>query len=163
VIEKLYSLYFSEIVNYAASLTKSRPEAEDITQETFLRALANLDLLQELSDQQCRSWLYKTTRNIFVDRVRKNARQFPEEITDGYADDLSVFTVAELLKSLPQEEASLFWLRYFWGYRASELAAMYAMPPGTIRSKLWSARKKLRDMLESQRREENENHEKTSN
>lgn len=153
MIEKLYTVYFSEMVSYTAAMTKNRSEAEDIVQETFLRAMANLNVLSSLSDAQCRSWLYKTAKNIFIDRVRKNSRisleeSFPD-LSEEYSDDLSILAVAELLKVLPEDESLLFRLRYFCGYNSSELASLYSIPPGTVRSKLSSARKKLKDILKT--------------
>lgn len=147
MIEKLYTVYFSEVANFLTTLTKNRSDAEDITQETFLRAMSNLDLLERLSPSQCRGWLYRTAKNIFIDRVRRAARASAEEAMEAYTDDLGAVAVAELLDKLPQEEADLFRLRYFSGYNSSELSALLSIPPGTIRSRLSSARKKLKKML----------------
>lgn len=150
MLTELYEKYYSEILSFCISLTKNLHTAEDITQEAFMRMLANADTLSELTAPQCRSWLYKTAKNIFIDRVRRQRRESAAKIVEeSTEDDFSMVMVAQLLYKLPQPEGALFRLRYFEGYNASELGEMFGLSPSTVRFKLSSARSMLRKMLNS--------------
>lgn len=155
MVEKLYSVYFSQIVSIILPMTGNKPEAEDVTQEAFIKALANLGVLSELSENQCKSWLIKTAKNLWIDRVRR--KKFSEPSSgEAFNDDLSVLAVSELLDNLPKEERDLFCLRYFCGYNSRELGKMYGIPEGTVRYKLSTARQKLRTLCAEA--EKNEKH-----
>ncbi len=144
----LYERHYNEILSFSMSLTKNLQAAEDITQEAFMRMLANSDTLLGLSQPQCRSWLYKTAKNIFIDRARKQRFEAETETEEkSTEDDLSSVMVAQLLYKLPQPEGALFRLRYFEGYNATELGEMFNLPPSTVRSKLSDARSILRRLL----------------
>lgn len=149
MIEELYTIHFQELLAYIVSACRNREEAEDIVQECFASAMANLDVLEELSRKQRRAWLYKCSKNIMIDRIRKKKSKpeiNPQESTN---DDLSIFSVNELLTKLPSDEATIFSMRYFYGYNSTEIGKKLSLPPGTVRSKLSSARSKLRRLSES--------------
>ncbi len=126
------------------SLSRSNTSmAEDIVQETFIKGLENAHILNELSEPQCRSWLYKTAKNIFIDRVRRIANEPMIEEPLFKEDDLSRIIVSQLCAYLPDKERVLFWMRYIDGYSSTELGEMFDLPPSTIRSRLSSARNKM--------------------
>lgn len=147
-ISQLYGSFYQEMLAYCTSLTKSKSSAEDLVQETYLRAMTHWDSLEDLSTGQCRAWLYKTARNLFIDQTRKLSREAPAD--DGQLDlasfeeDLSTAAVAQLVGRLPDSERPLFILRYFEGYNARELGDIFSLPPATVRSRLASAKSKLR-------------------
>ena len=143
MIAKFYTDYYENLIRFCLSLSGSMAMAEDIVQETFMRALENAQLFDELSEAQGRSWLYKTAKNLFIDKVRKQSRQTTMEDEASEEDDLSEIMVRLLVNQLPKEEATLFWMRYMEGYNSSELSELFHMSSSTIRSKLASARKKL--------------------
>ena len=144
MIEKLYSVYHNQLLWYCINLSGSnRAFAEDILQDTFMRALEHAHILNNLSDAQCLAWFYKTAKNIFIDKVRHAARE-PQIDNDLMAeDDLSEVIVRQLCNQLPEEERELFWMRYIDGYNSSELGELFDLSPSTIRARLSSARKKM--------------------
>lgn len=71
MIAKIYQLFFQELIRYVTKMTCDKAAAEDIVQETFLRAMEHAVILDDMDERQCRSWLYKTSRNIFIDKVRR--------------------------------------------------------------------------------------------
>lgn len=147
MIELLYSKYYSQLISFCHSVSRNQAFAEDVVQETFLRALANSDILNELPEYKCRAWLYRTAKNIMIDNARKMAKcPEPEEETFS-EDDHSRITVQMMCMQLPENERTLFRLRYFGGYNAAELGKMFDMPSATVRTKLASARTKLKKML----------------
>ena len=150
-VQELYMTFRKELTAYAISMAKNRDTADDLIQETFLRAMTHLDELQDLGQKQCRSWLYKTARNLYIDQVRKLSREVPQtgELLEQtfFEEDLSQGMVAQLVGRLPESERAIFHLRYFEGYNARELGELFSLPPATVRSRLASARGRLRGWL----------------
>lgn len=151
MVEELYTVLYDQLLRYCGALAQDRATAEDLLQETWVRALTHLEDLQELSLGQQRAWLYKTARNLYIDRVRKLGREVCVEQEDldrdMREDDLSALAVRQLVDRLPQEERALFSLRYFAGYNATELGDMFDLSPSTVRSRLASARRRLAGWL----------------
>ena len=152
MIEQLYQAHYQRLLRFCISLTKSTAQAEDIVQEAFLRALAHADTLQEMPEAKCLAWLYKAAKNLFIDQVRRAAKA-PVPVSEGFFDpDLSAMHVAQCLNQLPESERSLFSLRYFQGFNATELGVMFDLPASTVRARLSSARKTLQQLMESERK-----------
>ena len=144
MIEKLYENYHNQLLWYCLSLSgNNRALAEDIVQDTFMRGLINAHILNEMTEEQCHSWLYRTAKNIFIDKVRRTKNEPIPETDLVQEDDLSEVIVMQLLNQLPDEERTLFWMRYMQGYNSTELGEMFDLPPSTVRARLLSARKKI--------------------
>ncbi len=150
MITSLYTEYYGEILKYCCMLCGNRSEAEDLMQETFMKALSNCDLLQDLEDKQRRAWLYKTARNLFFDDCRKKAvaekygMTAAEEIFEG---GFSQVETAMILSKLPPDLSQVFIRRYFLGYSSREIAQEYGLTPSGIRTMLSRARQMLKDQL----------------
>lgn len=151
-LEELYGKFYKEILAYCAAMTKSAAAAEDLVQETYLRAMTHWGDLEDLSRGQCRAWLYKTARNLFIDQARKQSRETPADEEQlalaSFQEDLSQAAVAQLIGRLPEGEKALFTMRYFEGYSARELGEIFVLPPATVRSRLASAKRRLREWIE---------------
>jgi len=144
--------YHNELLWYCINLSgNDRAFAEDIVQDTFMRALENAHILNDMPESKCRSWLYKTARNIFIDKIRRINNEPQPDYNEFTEDDLSEVMVRQLCAHLPEEERELFWLRFMEGYNSTELGELYSLSPSTIRSKLSSARKKIRKMYLDQK------------
>ncbi len=147
MFEQLYRQHYQQLLRFCVSMTKNPALAEDIVQDAFMRALAHADLLQDLSEPKCLSWLYKTARNLFIDQARR-LKKLPKDESEGiFEADLSVVHVAGMINRLPESERTLFSLRYFHGYNATELGEMFDLPPSTVRARLMSARKTLQQLI----------------
>jgi RNA polymerase sigma-70 factor (ECF subfamily) len=149
MITELYTVYRAELLKYCCMICGNAGDAEDLLQETFMRALSNLDLLEELSDKERRAWLYKVARNLFYDACRRRAVEInnripAEEETDG---GFSEVETAAILSSLPPDLSQLFIKRYFVGYNSKELAEGFGLSPSGVRAALSRARKLLREKL----------------
>lgn len=151
-IENLYGQFRSDLLTYCTAMTKSRASAEDLVQETYLRAFTHWDDMEDLSTNQRRAWLYKTARNLFIDQMRKQSRETPSDEEQlalaSFEEDLSEAAVAQLIGRLPDTEKSIFYLRYFEGYNSKELGELFALPSATIRSRLASAKRRLREWID---------------
>ncbi|MBR3298010.1 MAG: RNA polymerase sigma factor, partial [Clostridia bacterium] len=71
MIAELYTKYRTELLKYCCMICGNVSDAEDLLQETFIKALSNLDLLEELGERERRAWLYKVARNLFYDACRR--------------------------------------------------------------------------------------------
>lgn len=148
MVEELYTAFYDNLLCYCFSLTHDHAAAEDLVQETYMRALHHVEDIQDSSHAQCRSWLYQTAKRLFIDRLRKLAREVCVEQEQlnlaSFEEDLTEIAVRQLLGCLPESERALFTLRYFEGYNATELGELFCLPPSTVRARLASARKHLR-------------------
>lgn len=146
MIEDLYEKYHAELIRWCRRMTQNESAAEDLVQEAFYRCTASYArswtawiLLQG------RAWLYRTVKNLFVDRFRRERREavmaeLPEE---ARYTDYGELENAQLLSGLPEEERILFTMRYLEGYNSRELGELFGIPPATVRMRLASARKHL--------------------
>lgn len=148
MIEKLYRMHYQELLHYVMTLTHSVAGAEDIVQETYMRAIGHADGLADASDAQRRAWLYRTAKNLFIDRFRRE-RHIACMDEEAYAasgfteDDLSEVEVGQMMQLLSKEDRSMFWMRYMEGYNATEIGEIFGLPPGTVRSRLALARHRV--------------------
>lgn len=151
-IEELYGRSYKEILAYCSAMTKDRTAAEDLVQETYMRAMTHWEDLEDLSRGQRRAWLYRTARNLFIDQVRKQSRETPVDEEQlalaAFQEDLSQAAVGQLIARLPEDEKALFTMRYFEGYNSKELGELFDLPPATVRSRLASAKRRLREWIE---------------
>ena len=158
-VEHIDGLY-----SYALMLSRNRSEAEDLVQETYVRALGAMGRLRPESN--VKSWLFTILRNIWLNqlRQRRTAPQIVEMDVEGInagigtktADDdpyaLYVSTVErnqvrEAIQQLPAESREIILLREFEELSYQEIATILECPTGTVMSRLARARAKLRALL----------------
>lgn len=150
--EELYESHYQELLAYGTRMTESKELAEDLVQETFVRALMNTETVVDLSQAQRRAWLFRTFKNLFFDRYRRAVleNEYVQNRQPGYTEDQGMQEIenAILLDSLAPQDRAIFQLRYFDGYSAQEISQMLELPPGTVRSKLSRCRKHLKQNLD---------------
>ena len=147
-MNELYAQHFEALARFCTMLSRDAEKGSDLAQETFLRALEHQEQLACLSQQEQRSWLYRTAKNLFLDEARRNLRLLNRQqlLYEGEGAEESGFAQTEvslLLLRLPPEMRTLFRMRYLEGYSASELGEIFNMPPATVRTKLSRARQLL--------------------
>ena len=112
MVEELYTDFYEQLLGWCTVQVHSRTAAEDLVQETFLRAMGHLEDLECLERAQRRAWLYRTAKNLAIDRARRQARETPAEEEQlalaGFEEDLSAVAVAQLVDRLPESERALF-------------------------------------------------------
>ena len=150
MIEKLYLTYRPELIRWCRNMTRDSSLAEELVQEAFLRAMLQEETLSVLGEKQRRSWLYRVIKNLYIDRKRRGSYEvmvdtFPESADES--DDVTNLEWEHLLESLPDMEGVLFTMRYLQGYNSEQLSQIFQIPSGTIRSKLSSARKHLKEAI----------------
>ena len=151
--DEIYKKYYPELLRWCLGACRDKELAEDLVQETFLKALQNADIFEDLGPCQRRAWLYRSVKNLLCDRYRRAVleseflQQNPD--TEEYMDPgIQRMENEMVLQILSPEDRMLFTLRYIEGYNASEISDMLAIPAGTIRAKLSRCRKILKNMME---------------
>ena len=154
MVEALYAELWEELAGWCRSMTGDRTLAEELVQEAFMRALLHEEELTGLNPQQRRAWMYRTVKNLFFDHRRREKRQAAlEEAAESAPEILSIdpgFSEREwmqLLARLPETERVLIVMRYLQGYNSTQIGQILELPPGTVRTKLASARKHLKEMI----------------
>ena len=150
MIEELYNKYHQELLGWCHSMTGNLHTAEELVQEAFLRAMLHEDILAALQEQQRRSWLYRTIKNLYVDRIRHRSKEtIVEEFRQQqkYSEEIARLEWDQLLETLPDLEGVIFSLRYLEGYNSNQIGEILSIPSGTVRFKLSSARQHLKEAL----------------
>ncbi len=150
--EELYEAHYSELIAFGTTMSGNKALAEDLVQETFVRALINADTVEDLSPGKQRAWLYRTFKNLFFDRYRRSAleNQYMQNLQpeNPAEQGLQEIENALILQSISPEDRTLFQLRYLDGYTAAEISEMLNIPAGTVRSRLSRCRKYLKETYE---------------
>lgn len=157
-ITQLIDEHYRFVFGFLYRLSGSRDDAEDLTQQTFLSAHANLDQLRE--PEKARGWLCTIGRNAFLKMVsrRKSAtidlsavpevpdRADPESEIDGEQ-------LQKLLDQMPEEFRTTVVLFYYEGCSYREIASRMDVPIGTVMSRLARSKDWLRRRLGAVRHE----------
>lgn len=155
--------YLDGLYRYALALTRHRAEAEDLVQETYVRAIEAYSRLRE--DSNIKAWLFTILRNQWLNELRRRRRgpqfvegdgeayiidglrgNFPDAQTEleGEEDAIRVRTA---IGKLPPEFQEVLILREFEELSYLEIASVLNCPMGTVMSRLGRARVKLRALL----------------
>lgn len=161
-------VHLNALYNYALHLTMNTDDAEDLVQETYLKAYRFFNSFERGTN--CKAWLFKILKNNYINVFRKNSKEpgkvdydlikdFYHSIKDSTIDtteaDSDYFhsllheEVYQALHSLPEEFREVIELCDIEGFTYEEIANMVESPIGTIRSRLFRGRKMLREQLET--------------
>jgi RNA polymerase sigma-70 factor (ECF subfamily) len=148
-IRDLYDEYEARLHRYALSLARDQDRADDLVQETMIRAMGNLVLLGQLNRYQRQAWLYRVVKNLFIDRERARQRQtvLVERLArDAELDSAPAATMLarELLELVPERYREVLYRHYILGQTSQEIGGELGVPAATVRSRLYLARKWLR-------------------
>jgi len=148
-IVTLWKEYGSELTGYLRKNARNAGDAEDLSSEVFLRALNNRALLAEMSNRQCRVWLYTTAKRLVIDLARKNKLSSRiQPVSDRIEDDFSGAAVSQMIGLLPDELQTIVAMRYFSEMDSTRIGQQLGLPPATVRTQLRKARKLLRHYWE---------------
>ncbi|HZF08303.1 MAG TPA: RNA polymerase sigma factor [Thermoanaerobaculia bacterium] len=151
--DEIIGRYGQKLYNLAFHFTGSLPEAEDLTQEIFLRLYQNLRLYR--GDSPLAAWTMRLSRNLCIDRYRKLRRDrrsvaVPDEVleqvpaTDDQGAEAEhrqqLRAIYRALEEMPEDLAEAVVLRDLQGWTLEEAATYLDVPLGTIKSRLHRAR-----------------------
>jgi len=157
LIRMLYEQHATPLLMFVLRLTGGdRQRAEDIVQETLLRAWRNAHKLSSSGVASVRPWLVTVARRIAIDQHRSE-RARPSESYDQQLDAMAVpddteqvlrsMTVADALRSLNHAHREILVETYFRGRTVPEAASKLGVPVGTAKSRVFYALRALRAAL----------------
>lgn len=161
--ERLVEAYSTRIFTHLYRLVRSREDAEDLTQETFIRAFRFIH--QYDGQRPFRNWLYTIATNVGLNAIRSRQRRGKFEVNPG-ADDTALAAaqssadpqrdavrvelrerLADAIDTLSPEVSMLMHLFYFEGMSVEEAAEIVGMSESATKVALHRARKRLREQL----------------
>lgn len=158
-IADLYEEYQDRLTRYAISLSRSLDRADDLVQETFVRALMHSEDLQNMNPYQQEAWLKRVLRNRFFDeeRTRKRKQQLVQRLASHLRRQGSGFSLPDfdsVIDLIPLDQQDIFEKRYRLGMNSTEIARTLNVSAGTIRYKLHQSIQSLRGQLSQATRKE---------
>jgi RNA polymerase sigma-70 factor (ECF subfamily) len=154
-LTELYETYENKLRRYAAGLTRDPHWAEDLVQDTFVRAMGHLDLLGALKPYQQRAWLYRTLKNLFLDGLSASERQ--GELLEHLArEPTNSPSLEDLVLSpdpfalIPERFRDVVIQRYMLGMNSREIGEALGIPAATVRSRLHMAIQEARSRLQDE-------------
>jgi RNA polymerase sigma-70 factor, ECF subfamily len=157
-VRELYSLHAQALHGYVQRFCPDRANADDIVQETFIRAWRHLPQLSA-DDRPIRPWLFRVARNLLTDADRA-ARSRPVTVQAQPAEDVRDDTrleqvldrqlVADALQHLSPAHRTVLVETFYRGGTLATVARQLGIPPGTARSRLHYALHALRQQLQEQ-------------
>ena len=148
--------------SFAYNLTKDSEEAKDLYQETAFRAMTNRDKFK--AGTNLKAWLFTIMKNIFINNYRKKAKS--NTIVDGTdnlyfinsgsaivrnsaATNILMEELGQMIDELEETIRKPFQMHYL-GYKYQEIADQLELPLGTVKSRIFFARKALKEKIKRQ-------------
>lgn len=154
--EKLYEAFYMKVFSYVMTLAKDRINAEEITQETFFRAISTEKSFRGESDSY--TWLCAIAKNIFIDEKRRYANQDDEPgedipdtnnvIEDDLADKDMSLRIHSILHRLEEPYKEVFQLRVFGELSFTEIGSIFGKTETWARVTYHRARLKIKERMD---------------
>lgn len=151
--EEIYNQYFKDVYKFIYSICRNEHVAEEVTQETFFKALKNIDKY----NGQCKFyvWLCQIAKNTYFTIYKKNSRN--EELSEVMLDDNllekmidkeSALEVYKQIHLLEEPYKEIFYLRTFCDLSFKEIAIIYGKQENWARIIYYRAKIKVREGLQ---------------
>lgn len=160
-ITMLFEQHHDEIYYYLWRLTQDHLTAQDLTQETFLKALRAIEKLP--SDSNYRAWVYRIATHTHHDWWRARQRRpiadvdmewLPsgQDVEGEYLRQDLLSSIQQLVEQLPTKQRQVFIMARYQDLNHAEIAQVLGMTPESVRSSLHVAQKKLQQWMEEKAR-----------
>ncbi len=151
--QQVYDLYFKDVYKYVLSLSKDPVLAEEITQETFFKALNSIESFRG----QCRLyvWLCQIAKNTFYTFREKSGREKcrsdpndPENLEEKLLERETAFEIHKVLHNLPEPYKEVFSLRTFGELSFQQIGILFGKTQSWARVTYHRARLKIKEEME---------------
>lgn len=151
--EALVQVYHKELYRFAFWLSKDASVAEDLVQETFLRAWRSLDSLQD--EKAAKSWLFTIVRRENARRFERKQFDYSDVEQDTLADtrsstldeNMEMTVIERHIMALPEEYREPLLLQVMGGFSGEEIASMLELNKNTVMTRLYRARNRLKEAI----------------
>ena len=153
--DKIYAEYFSEVYKFVISLCQNPELAEEITQETFFKAIKNIERFQ--GDCKFNTWLCKIAKNTFYSYAKKHNRQVDfsfdviisdENIEKQFVDKETAYAIHKVLHKLKEPHKEVFWLRIFGELSFAQIGAIFDKTESWARVTYYRAKIMIKEELQ---------------
>lgn len=150
--QEVYQLYFPDVYKYVLSLSRDPALAEEITQETFFKALKHIDSFRG----QCRLyvWLCQIAKNTYYTHLEKQNRREPvpevageDSLEDRLLTEESAFEIHKVLHHLPEPYKEVFSLRIFGQLSFRQIGELFGKTESWARVTYYRAKLKIKEEL----------------
>lgn len=143
---RMIKLYHQTVYRAAYSLLQNAAEADDVTQETFIKLFNDEKRFE--SDEHCKAWLIRVAINLSKNLLRSFRYTRTEELSETVPyNGEEENGIGEALAKLPKKYRAVIHLYYFEGYSAKEIAGILGISLSGATTRLSRARKKLKSLL----------------
>lgn len=152
--EEVYRLYFRDVYRYCLALTRDEQTAEEVTQETFFKALKSIDQF----DGKCRLyvWLCQIAKNTYFSMGSKRAKleqmqeepTFPENLEERLLTKEAAFEIHRILHRLEEPYKEVFSLRTFGELPFRQIGELFGKTESWARVTYHRARLKIKEELQ---------------
>jgi RNA polymerase sigma-70 factor (ECF subfamily) len=148
--ERFVTEHYSRIYRLLRHLTGRVEAAEDLTQQTFVKAWEAMARFQ--GESSLATWLHSIAYHEYTHWLRSQREHVPLDSAlnvpdDRAAHELEAVLVRGALAQLSPEHRETFLLYHVQGLSVPEVAAVLSVPAGTVKSRLFTARQRLRELL----------------
>ncbi|WP_301109953.1 RNA polymerase sigma factor [Sporosarcina sp.] len=159
--EEIYQAYFNDVYFYIRSLTSDENIAEEITQETFFKALKSMHQFDGKKD--IRAWLFTIAKNTYFTHYKKQQRQINQmeesvldvQIVEHLMNEEQAFTIHRYLHTMEEPYKEVFSLRTFGELSFEKIGQLFGKSDGWARVTFYRAKKKILVYMEAIRDEGN--------
>lgn len=153
--DEIYSQYFSEIYKFVLSLCQNPALAEEITQETFFKALKNIDRFK--GNCKLSTWLCNIAKNTVYSHAKKQNKQvdYPlekllsqENIEEQFSNRETADAIHKVLHKLKEPYKEVFWLRAFGELSFSQIGALFDKTESWARVTYYRAKVLIKEELQ---------------
>lgn len=152
-MEQIYEMYFEDVYRYILSISKNKNIAEDITSETFLKAIKNIDKFDGKKD--IRAWLFTIAKNTYYTSVKRE-NIYTEEIetvekfdfVDNIINKEQAMNVHKHLHKLKEPYKEVFMLRIFGELSFKEISEIFNKSESFARVTFHRAKNQIINLME---------------
>jgi RNA polymerase sigma-70 factor (ECF subfamily) len=153
----------SSLKNFAISLTRNNDDALDLLQDTYVKAISYRTKFEDSTN--LKAWLFTIMKNTFINAYRRNVktralivkgddialnRAFKQNSYDHSESRLNAKEIIQHIEKL-EDDYKVPFTRYYNGYKYEEIAQELKLPLGTVKSRIFIARKTLMEALKHYR------------
>lgn len=155
----LYQKYENPAIRTAWLITGNKQDSEDIVQETFVKMYQNIQKLE--NEEGFKAWFYQILTRTAWRYGKKKAREIPDEeieqkadradktnIADQYIREEDAGAISRAVRMLPKKQAAVIVLFYYNSMSCKEIARVLGCREGTVKSRMFAARNKLKVLLQ---------------